>query len=400
MRQKGKEETMTSSRLPLHAVSRAACAFTLAGAVACGDGSPPAPAHDARVEAGLQRVLDQAVARPDVLLPGAITYYRAPAWAPWSGSAGLGELEAQVPMRPESRIRAGSVLKTFLATVTLQHVEEGMLSLDQTLPELLPSAVTDRVANADRITLRMLLNHTSGIPEWVGGEVHATVVSHPEHVWTTDEALAIAAGTSAYFEPGTSWQYSNTNYTLLGMVLDRVGGTSWRAQIRARVLAPLGLTSTELPEPGDRTIAADYAHGYQDVGGAPVDLSFVDPSMAGASGGNAMVTTVRDLARFIDALFAGELFARRETLVEMTTMVDAPNGTGLPHRYGLGLESYELGGTPVIGNSGGAAGYTVMMFRVPDRAATLVTAVNTSDLFTNALDVFAPSLDVVTGRAE
>jgi D-alanyl-D-alanine carboxypeptidase len=158
------------------------------------------------------------------------------------------------------------------------------------------------------------------------------------------------------------------------------------------------MASTELPEPGDRTVAGDYAHGYADAGGTPVDLSSVDPSMAGASGGNAMLTTVQDLARFVEALLAGRLFARPETLAAMTTMVEAPNGTGLPHRYGLGLESYDLGGTTVVGNAGGAAGYTVMMFRIPARDSTLVTAVNTSNLFTNALGVFVPSFEVVMGQ--
>ena len=301
-------------------------------------------------------------------------------------------------MRPDSRIRAGSILKTLVAMVTLQHVEEGTLSLEQTLPELLPPAVTDRVAHADRITLRMLLNHTSGIPEWVTPQVHVDTATDPAYVWTNERALQIATEQGSWFEPGTSWAYSNTNYTLIGMVLDRVGGTSWRAQVRARVLVPLGLTSTELPEPGDRTVTGEYAHGYQLVDGAPLDLAYVDPSMAGAAGGMAMVTTVRDLATFLDALLAGRLFARPETLVEMTTMVEAPNETGLPHWYGLGLEIYELGGTTVIGNSGGAPGYATMMFRIPARATTLVTAVNTSDLFTNALSVFSPSVDVITAR--
>lgn len=385
---------MTRFTLPPNRIPLALSALALAGAVACG-GESGLP-HDARVESGLQQVLDRAVARPDVLLPGAIAYYRTPGHAAWSGSAGLGEVQAQAPIRPESRIRAGSILKTLVATATLQLVEEGTLSLDQTLPELLPSAVTDRLAYADRITLRMLLNHTSGIPEWVDDEVHAMAVTEPEHIWSNDAAIEIASRPLPYFEPGTSWAYSNTNYTLVGMVLDRAVGRSWRAQVRARVIEPLGLASTRLPEPGDRTITADYAHGYQDIGGGEtVDLSFVDPSMAGAAGGNAMVTTVHDLARFLEALLAGRLFARPETLAEMATMVEAPNETGLPHWYGLGLEAYELGGTRVIGNAGGAAGYATMMFWIPSRATTLVTSINTSDLFANALDVFIPALDVI-----
>jgi D-alanyl-D-alanine carboxypeptidase len=254
-------KAMTSSRLPLGRSSLAALVFTLAGVAGCHrDSESPAP-HDAPVEAALQQILDQAVAKPDVFLPGAITYYHAAGWAPWAGSAGLGELEAQVPMRADSRIRAGSILKTFVAVVTLQLVEEGVLSLDRTLPELLPASVTDAVPNASRITLRMLLNHTSGIPEWTTPEVDAFIASHPEHVWTEGEILAIALDQPPRFEPGAGWSYSNANYTLVGMVLERAAGTSWRTQVRARVIAPLGLASTSLPEPGDRTITEDHAHG-------------------------------------------------------------------------------------------------------------------------------------------
>jgi D-alanyl-D-alanine carboxypeptidase len=368
--------------------------FVTLATVGCDEPSTPGP--NPRVEAGLQQVLDRAVVKPGTFAPGAIAYYGDPQYASWSGSAGVGELQARTPMRVDDRIRAGSILKTFLAAVTLQHVEEGRLSLDQKLPELLPRTVTERIASADRITLRMLLNHTSGIPEWVNDEVHVRIVREPAHVYTDDEALEIATGQPAVFPPGTSWSYSNTNYTLVGMILERVGGASWRAQVRTRVIDRLRLTSTHLPEPGDHTVPGNYAHGYLDLDGKAVDLSDVDPSMAGAAGGNAMITTVQDLARFVEALFAGRLFKRPETLAAMTTLVDAPHPSGLPHRYGLGLESYTIGGTTVIGNSGGSAGYAVMMFRISDRASTLVTAVNTSDMFTTALEVFIPSLDVIT----
>jgi len=392
---------MTSLALPPGRLSLAALLFTLAGSAACDGGSKPAsPSHDARVEAGLQQVLDQAVARQDVFLPGAIAFWRAPGYAPWAGSAGIGELGEQVPMRPDSRIRAGSILKTFVAAATLQLVEQGVLSLDDTLPELLPASVTDLVPGAPQITLRMLMNHTSGIPEWTTDEVHAYIASHPEHLWTEDEILATALAQQPSFPPGTGWSYSNTNYTLVGMVLDRAGGASWRAQVRARVIAPLGLASTSLPEPGNRTITADYAHGYVWAGGATIELTYVDPSMAGAGGGNAMVTTVQDLARFVEALLAGELFARPETLAEMTTMVVAPDGSPFPHWYGLGVDSYELAGTTLVGMAGGAAGYATMMYRIPDRDTTLVTSINAGDQYANAANVYLPSLQVVAGSAQ
>jgi D-alanyl-D-alanine carboxypeptidase len=391
-RQKGRIP-MTSSRLHFASMSLAACALALTGAVACEDESTRP--HNTPVEAGLQQVLDRAVVTPGVLLPGAIAHYRSPAYAPWSGSAGLADLPGQAPMRPDSLIRAGSILKTLVATVALQHVEEGTLSLDQTLPQLLPATVTGQVANADRISLRMLLDQTSGIPEWTTAAVHARVATDPGHVWTEEEALGLAAALPATHAPGTAWSYSNTNYTLIGMILDRLG-SSWRQQVRSRVLSRVQMPSTLLPEPGDRTITSAHARGYQQVGDRTFDLSEVDPSMAGASGGNAMVTTAEDLARFLDALLEGRLFRRPETLATMTTMREAHSESGLPYRYGMGLESYELpGGIAAVGHAGGAAGYAVMMYRLPAQGATLVTAVNTSDMFANALKVLIPAAQVI-----
>jgi D-alanyl-D-alanine carboxypeptidase len=256
--------------------------------------------------------------------------------------------------------------------------------------------VTDRVTNADRITLRMLLSHTSGIPEWVNDEVHILVGMDPARIWSSDDALDVIADEPASFEPGSAWSYSNTNYTLVGMVLDRFGGSTWREQIRTRILEPLELSSTLLPEPGDLATPGDYARGYVDVDGTPLDLTQVDPSMAGPAGGSAMITTAQDLATFLDALLAGELFQRKATLEAMTTMIEAPHESGWPHRYGLGLESFDMPGLPtVIGHSGGSPGYAAMMFRIPERGATLVTAINTGDLFANALQVFIPAAEVV-----
>jgi D-alanyl-D-alanine carboxypeptidase len=369
----------------------------LAGALGCDDDPATLP-RDPRVEAGLQQVLDRAVAKPGILLPGAIGHYRDPAHAPWSGGAGLGDLPAQTPMSSENRFRAGSILKTFLATVVLQQVEEGRLSLDQKLPAVLPDSVTSRVQNAADITVRMLLNHTSGIPEWETDEIDLIVLEQPARIWTDDEAIDLAARQPAWFAPGTSWRYCNTNYTLLGLILDRLG-PSWREQVRTRIIARLGLTSTTLPEPGDMAIAAPFARGYHEINEAPVDTTYVDPSMAGAAGGHALITSAQDLARFLDALMAGRLFTRPEALTAMTTMVDAPEPAPYPHRYGLGLELWEIEGVTVIGHGGTTAGYTTMMFQLVGRGGVLVTSINTNNMFTNALEVMIPSLKVITAPA-
>jgi D-alanyl-D-alanine carboxypeptidase len=209
--------------------------------------------------------------------------------------------------------------------------------------------------------------------------------------------MDIVAALPPAFAPGTSWGYSNTNYNLVGMAIERAGGgKSWRAQVRARVFDRLGLTSTSLPEPGDVTVGADFARGYQVTDSGIIDLSVIDPSMAGAAGGHALVTTAEDLGRFIEALLAGQLFARPATLAAMMPAIEVPHVSGLPYRYGFALEELVMpNGSVVVGHSGSTAGYSMMMFRIPAAGTTLVTAVNTNDLFTNALDVFIPALEAI-----
>lgn len=376
------------------------CALAVATAMATACASQATGEPDPAITAKLRAVLDQAAAQTDDLLPGAISRYRQDGSAAWSGSAGIANIETHAAIAPNERVRAGSILKTFLATVTLQHVEEGTLSLDQPITELLAPEITAQIANSNRITLRMLLNHTSGIPEWATKDVDARVLADPGHVWTTDEEIALAAKQAPWFEPGTSWRYSNTDYTLVGLVLDRLGEGSWREQVETRVLKPLHLESTSLPEPGHFEPPSDLVHGYQIADGSPVDLSNVDSSMAGAAGGHALLTTAADLDHFIETLLDGRLFQHADTLTEMTTMIDAPDESGVPHRYGLGLETYVMpSGTEVIGHSGTTAGYAVMMFRIPDQNATLVTAVNAGNLFTSAMHVFMPSVDIIAGKS-
>lgn len=382
------------STLP-YSLCAAVIAAALPLAMACADDDLE-PNTD--IEEQLQDVLDAAVANPDVVLPGAIAHYHHASYAPWSGAAGLADADVGDAMQPHDKYRGGSLTKPMLAVVTLQHVEEGTLDLDQTLPELLPENLIAGIANAERITLRMLLRHTSGVPEWSTDDMDLQAMSDPGRVWRAEEFLEFIAGQPAQFEPGTAWRYTNTNYTLVGMVLERAGGASWRQQVRERILEPLDLESTSLPDPGDPSIAGDFARGYQPLGDQVLDLTHMDPSMAGAAGGHALITTAENLARFLEAVLAGQLFADEASLAEMTTMVDAPQG-GPPHWYGLGIESYDIDGVRVIGHGGGTAGYNNGMFHVPARETTIVTSVNTGDADANVDNVILPALLIAVSDA-
>jgi D-alanyl-D-alanine carboxypeptidase len=335
------------------------------------------PRFDPGLARRLQRALRDALRDPSTQSPGAILHVQSPKLGRWSGVAGLGRVPPAEPMRRADRFRAGSIVKPFVTVAVLQLVERGRLSLDARLPEVLPASVTGRVANAADITVRMLLGHRAGIPDWDSPAVDEQVARDPAKVWNVGELLDLAAAKPPLFAPGTSFSYSNTDYTLLGLIIERITGRSWRHQVTRRVIRPLRLTRTALPAPGQRSIKGPLAHGYVEIDGRLVDVN-LDPSFAGAAGGYALATTVADLARFLDALLAGRLFRHRATLKQMLTIAPAQGEGGLVG-YGLGIEQRALpGGAELIGHLGGAV-YRSYVGRLHPTGATIALAMNAED---------------------
>lgn len=359
-------------------------------------------APDQELAQKLQAALEAAVAGPDTNWPGAVLTVHAPALGVWSGAAGLGEVATNTAMRPHDRFRAGSLTKPFIATVTLQLVEEGRFALDDPIAGLLPERVAAKFPAGDQITVRMLLNHTSGLPDFMdlaGPEV----LANPARVWEEEELLDFAAAQEPWFTPGEAQYYSNTGYALLGLVIQEATGRPWREEMRRRILAPLGLENTLLPAPEDSAVPGDHAHGYGDFGAGLADATeAATASIVGAAGGQSLVTNAPDLATFLEALLAGRLFQKSETLDEMLTFVafapDHPLSVILTG-YGLGLEQADYGeGLSAIGHSGDTVGgYSSFVFRFPEQAITIAGAVNTLDpaagyavLMPRVLELLAP----------
>lgn len=340
----------------------------------------PASHHDDAQELSrdlrtdLQAVLDDAVAQGST--PGVMLYVSG-GGDDWSGAAGLADLEGDVPMSRHHRFRAGSMMKTLVATAVLQQVEQGALALDDVLTDHLPPAVTAGIQHADAIEVGMLLDHRSGIPEWVTPAVRQTMVADPAHVWSIDEVLA-SAGQVPMFAPGESFAYSNTNYVLLGEILGAVDGRSWREVVREEVIERAGMEDTTLPEPGDLDCRG-CAHGYIPWGGSMLDATHVDPSMAGASGGHALISTVADLGSFLEQLHTGELFDHPDTLEAMLAFQPASDhgeAGGYLTGYGLGVMQLGIEGEVVIGHLGGTAGYVGFMLYVPATGRYVVGSMN------------------------
>jgi D-alanyl-D-alanine carboxypeptidase len=316
--------------------------------------APPPP--PTTTPADFQRLLDAVVATG---APGAIgsiedggrTVRRV---------SGIGNLRSGQPPRPVQTFRVASQTKVFVATVVLQLVAEGLVGLDDPVSRYLPRLLPD----GDRITVRQLLNHTSGLfdPQV---EVYQTLQDiydlRLEH-WTPRQVVAMATDNGLLFPPGTAWSYSNTNYVVAGLLIERVTGTSIARQLERRLIRPLGLRHTWFPA-DTPALPAPRLHGYMPLDLEPpwadADITRFNPSFFWASG--ALVSNVDDLDRFYDALFDGRLLPRR-LLAEMLT----PVGTGAPGSgYGLGLEIYTLPcGATVAGHTGALPGYNSGSFRL------------------------------------
>lgn len=331
----------------------------------CGDdtapATPPAPELSAELKADLQAALDQAVA--DKSTPGT-SLYVFDHDETWSGAAGVAEIEGNVPMTPNDRFRTGSMLKPLVATAVLQSVEKGKLDLHDLITTRLPADLIAKVPNADKIDVGMLLGHRSGIAEWVTPAVRQAVVSDPAHVWTIDEVLGQIAALPPVFAPGESFGYSNTNYMLLGEILTGVEGRVWREVVREEVIARAGMKDTTLPDPGDMACTG-CAHGYVAMNGTMLDTTIVDPSMAGASGGHALISTAADMAHFLTQLRAGALFEKKETLDAMFAFLPASDPQAPLVGYGLGMMKLDAESVVLHGHLGMTAGYSGFMLYLP-----------------------------------
>ncbi|WP_437729993.1 serine hydrolase domain-containing protein [Sorangium sp. So ce1335] len=315
----------------------------------------------AELAEALQARLDGA--RVALGTPGAVLAVSTPG----CGVLGFasGESAPGVPMRAEHVLRIGSVTKTYVAAAVLRLAHEGALDLDDPI-----STWITTFPGGDGITVRQLLNHSSGIFDYTeDAELPVAVLSDPARVWSPEEIVAAAAEHEPYFAPGDGWHYSSTNYILLGMIIEAATGEGVAAVIRERLLEPNALSSTSFD--GEEPIEGDLARGYT-TGGTDM-TSIVHPSLPWSAG--AMVASAGDVARWAVALYGGAAL-EPDSLAEM---IADPVPTGVAGQgYGLGtlVIGREVLGVPALGHDGGIPGYATEMLYYPEQQAAVAAIVN------------------------
>ncbi|GAA1982555.1 serine hydrolase domain-containing protein [Amycolatopsis minnesotensis] len=260
--------------------------------------------------------------------------------------SGVADIATAQPVPLDGYFRAGSVTKTFIATVVLQLVSEGRIGLDDTVGRWLPDLVAGKGNDGHRVTVRDLLQHTSGLHSYTDDLVMDTPDGYPAsrfRHYTAPELVGMAMRKAPEFRPADRrWSYSNTNYVLAGMLIQRVTGRDWTAEVGDRILRPLGLNHTFAP--GDVPFLPDpHAKGYSRFPNTTELVDTTVDNMSWASSAGELVSTTRDLGTFFRALQQGKLLRGAE-FAEMhrTVPADAWQEIDPGSRYGLGLGWYPL----------------------------------------------------------
>ena len=297
-------------------------------------------------------------------------------------AVGKGNLETGQAPPMDGEVRVGSASKTFVAVVVMQLVQEGKVGLDEPIETYLPGLIKGEGIDGSKITVRQLLQHTSGLPEYSDTyfSSRAAESENMQHYVPPRDLLDTALGKPAAFEPGTQWKYTNTNYIVLGMLVERVSQRPVGEQIDQRIVKKLGLSHTYLPGNGEKKLHGPHPQGYYlSAGGKLEDMTDLDTSLAWAAGG--MVSTPSELNTFFQAVFDGRLLTQASIDEMKNGAVDASSHLGPGTVYGLGLigTSLTCGGT-AWGHHGGIAGYETHDGVGPDGTAVTVavTALSTA----------------------
>jgi D-alanyl-D-alanine carboxypeptidase len=302
----------------------------------------------------------------------------------WLVADGYSDIEREIEMETDDLFRLASVSKSFVATVVLQLVSEGLLNLDERIAEYLPAEIIENIENADEATIRQMLQMTSGIYNYTESDAYYEAVeADPDYPWKASEVIEFAYGEDAYFDVGDDYTYSNTNYILAQLIIEAARGNSLADELENRIFEPLGMDSCYLETPD--VFAENLARGYTWMFDDYIDITEVNDGVGLGDGG--IVCNAEDLGIFLPALYDGELL-NDAMLEEMFDVLESGEGEG----YGLGIVVEDGDYGLEIWHDGASSGFQSLMDYLPDENLSVVILTNNfdseivGDLFYDALD--------------
>ncbi|MGC4036120.1 MAG: serine hydrolase domain-containing protein [Chitinophagaceae bacterium] len=324
-------------------------------------------------------------------LPGVSIAIFSDAEGWWAASEGYARVETKTPMDNCHLQYVQSVSKMYMAVEILQLKEKGKIKLDDPMTTYLPAKYSKYIKGADKITVRMLLNQTSGVPEYNSNPSFVEhVMMHPSLPFTQEDCLKSINGEDLQFAPGSLYRYTNTNYLLLSLIADAITGDH-AAYIRKNILEPAGLKNTYY------SITHDYLKGlylpdsYWDAlaVGRPANFTTLQQAtVASSKGDDGVVCTTVDAVKFLKAIMEGRLL-KPESLNEMLDFVKDEKGR---QRYGMGMIYFDLGGIPAYGHGGGGIGAGCGLLYVPSRKTYIFISTNIGVLVESELSKKADDL--------
>jgi D-alanyl-D-alanine carboxypeptidase len=359
------------------------------------------------LRASLQKKLESLHAAGS--FPGGTIGFVLPDGRSSSVSTGMADVENKVALKPSDRMLAGSIGKTYVSTVMLQLVQEGRVNLDTKIERWFGrDPWFPRLPNAKDITLRMLMNHSSGIPEHVlNKDFIAEMKKDPDRIWKPEELIAYILDAKPLFPAGKGWSYADTNYILAGMIFEQVTGKTVYGEVQRRILKPLKLERTI---PSDRRIIPEVITGYSMPnspfgfeGRVILDGKFIiNPQMEWTGGGFA--STAEDLARWAKHLYEGSVL-KKGALDQMLNGVDATEGrgSGAGNKYGLAVQIRTSEWGVSYGHGGWFPGYLSEMEYFPRQRIAVAVQFNTDaarTLMQGPRAYIADAMRIIVGELE
>ncbi|HYK45691.1 MAG TPA: serine hydrolase domain-containing protein [Parafilimonas sp.] len=315
-------------------------------------------------------------------LPGAAIaiYSETDGW--WADAVGYANREEKIPMENCHLQYIQSVSKTYMAVEILQLKEQGKIKLDDPITNYLPARYSKYIKGATQITVRMLLNQNSGVPEYNDNPKFVSqVVQHPLEYFTADDCLKAIENEEPQFAPGAKYKYTNTNYLLLSLIGDAITGDH-AAYIREHIFKPLDLSNSYYALDHNYLNGLNLPASYWDIlnAGKPADITeFQKETVASSKGDDGIVCTPVDAVKFFKGLMEGKLL-NEESMKQMFDFVTDEKGN---KRYGMGMIYFDLGGIPAYGHGGGGLGAGCVLAYIPSAKLYMFIATNLGVLVDN-----------------